>query len=89
MIYRLKELPPTPGDCAPILHFLTLLSERGKLSGYESVELAQALNTLQGGGMRLVEQYLQEDKVCGYSLHLIVTSTYKIVLSVGMLQGAG
>lgn len=41
MVERLKTVPPTPGQKPPILVYLGVLLQRGKLNTLESAELAR------------------------------------------------
>lgn len=60
-IARFIQIPPIPGQPAPVFQYFSILLEKGKLNHLESVELAKPV--LQQGRPQLLEKWISEDKL--------------------------
>lgn len=60
-ILRFQQVPPVPGQPAPVFQYFSILLEKGKLNHLESVELAKPV--IQQGRGQLLEKWLSEEKL--------------------------
>lgn len=60
-INKFKNLPPQPGQAAPLLQYFGTLLEKGKLNALESLELTRLV--VSQGRKELLEKWLTDDKL--------------------------
>eukprot|EP00981_Chlorochromonas_danica_P008853 scaffold2320_cov168-Ochromonas_danica.AAC.5 len=60
-ILKFQQIPPQPGQPAPVFQYFSVLLEKGKLNHLESVELAKPV--IQQGRGQLLEKWINEDKL--------------------------
>lgn len=81
-IARFQQIPPQPGQPAPLSQYFSALLEKGKLNQTETMELARPL--VQQGRARMLEKYINEDKLEVFEElgDLLVASDVALALSV-------
>ncbi|CAB1109928.1 unnamed protein product [Ectocarpus sp. CCAP 1310/34] len=60
-IQRFQQIPAVPGSPPPVFQYFSVLLERGKLNGMESIELTRPV--LTQGRTDMLEKWLTEDKL--------------------------
>ncbi|CAM9802231.1 unnamed protein product, partial [Laminaria digitata] len=60
-IQRFQHIPTVPGSPPPVFQYFSVLLERGKLNGMESIELTRPV--LTQGRTDMLEKWLTEDKL--------------------------
>jgi clathrin heavy chain len=60
-IQKFQAIPPQPGQPQPVFQYFSVLLEKGKLNGLESVELAKPV--VQQGRVQLLDKWIGEEKL--------------------------